>query len=460
MLTILNEKMIYIILLAYILSLMMMYFIVDDISHHLEVFLMNYQSQLLVLTDSKDIIEEVKGKEDDVFRCSRAVLVPGYSMYHCSWKNVFSEPIDLHHTFQAVETINGEIVHVFRYPLNNLDHTIYVFFNVSPLREEKETDFIFYSPSMQHILTIINNVSEVDSTILLLGESGVGKSAVAELIHKKSRRKSGPFLTVNCGALPENLIESELFGYEPGAFTGGKSKGKTGLFEAAQDGTIFLDEIAELPYFMQSKLLDVIQSNNIRKVGGIHQKEINVRIMAATNKNLSGLVEEGAFREDLYYRLNVVPINIPPLRERKEDIPELTDQLTAAFNQKYGRSVHLPEKTKQQFIHKHWAGNIRELANTIERLIVTNGVLDHPKQETGPFPSSEENEAVSREEEVLPTLKEARERAEKELVLKAYNKFNNTYKAAQALGVDQSTISKKIKKYTAAASPLKGEHEE
>ncbi|MGY4689998.1 sigma-54 interaction domain-containing protein [Salibacterium sp. K-3] len=403
---------------------------------------MHAQSQLLVLTDQEENILEVKGEEKDVFRCSKPILTAGHTLRNIKWHEVLTDTLHFDHSFQSLETINGETIYVCRYELHSNPYTIYLFHNFSPGLKEEETDFIVQSPAMTRILTIINNVSDVDSTVLLLGESGVGKSAAAELIHKKSSRRNGPFLTVNCGALPENLIESELFGYEPGAFTGGRSKGKEGLFEAARGGTIFLDEIAELPYFMQSKLLDVVQENKIRKVGGIREREINVRIVAATNKNLTRLVEKGAFREDLYYRLNVVPLTLPPLRERKEDIPQLVTQLVDMFNQKYGRSVSVPDGVKEQFLERRWPGNIRELANTIERMIVTNGTF--LQENSGSESPGYDTET---EEHSYPSLKEVKEKAEKELILKVYRTYENTYKTAKALGVDQSTISKKIKKY-------------
>ncbi|RXT07304.1 AAA family ATPase [Ammoniphilus sp. CFH 90114] len=296
---------------------------------------------------------------------------------------------------------------------------------------------IMHSESMQRVIKIIQAVSQVDSTVLLLGESGVGKSAIANMIHRISNRASKPFVAVNCGALPENLIEAELFGYEHGSFTGGKKGGATGLFEVAHEGTIFLDGIAELPYRLQAKLLNVLQENTIRKVGSTENKKINVRIIAATNKDLSQLVKEKAFREDLFYRLNVVPLTIPALRERKEDIPHLINYFMSKYNKKYGLFMQLHPKVKDEFLHYHWPGNIRELENKIERMVVTNSQEGLGK---GDFPQSND-------ELQFPPLKQAKKQLEKELIQKAYRLYGNTYKVAEILEVDQSTIVKKLKEY-------------
>lgn len=439
------------------------FLICDDKNHELMMFFilsgcvhMSVISQVLCIVDENGIIRHVKGNERDVFQSSTDILHEGNAISSIPWHTVFFQPLRQDLSFQSLHTKNGEDVFFHRYPFNGLpnnkDGSIYVF---TSFHTEDKTDFstslIFKSPSMRKIMAIIQNVSQVDSTVLLLGESGVGKTAIAKLIHEKSSRKNGPFISVNCGSLPENLIESELFGYEAGTFTGGNNKGKKGLFESAENGSILLDEIAELPFFMQSKLLDVVQENKIRKVGGIREKTINVRIMAATNKNLPKLVDNGEFREDLYYRLNVVPLYIPPLRNRKEDIPDMIENFLAMFNQKYGRARTLSNEKKETFINYHWPGNIRELANQMERLVVTN---DAPEYENGVAIRAEKSiaslgdaEDVTAHKAAFPLLKEAKAQVEKELILKAYNVYKNTYKTAKALGVDQSTISKKITKY-------------
>ncbi|HJV46931.1 MAG TPA: sigma 54-interacting transcriptional regulator [Bacillota bacterium] len=303
---------------------------------------------------------------------------------------------------------------------------------------------IMESPSMQRILKIIQAISNVDSTVLLLGESGVGKSVIAEMIHQISNRSQNRFVSVNCGALPENLIEAELFGYEHGTFTGGRKGGATGLFEVAHGGTIFLDEIAELPYNLQAKLLNVLQEHTIRKVGSTESKKIHVRVIAATNKPLLQLVKEKKFREDLYYRLNVVPLTIPSLRERKEDIPYLMECFLSKYNKKYGRFKQLHPMVQHEFMEYYWPGNIRELENAIERLVVTDShdMLDKI------LPMQDEQREVEYHERVeFMPLKKAKKKIEKELILKAYQVYGNTYKVAEVLEVDQSTIVKKMKEY-------------
>ncbi|SFE54887.1 Transcriptional regulator containing PAS, AAA-type ATPase, and DNA-binding Fis domains [Alteribacillus iranensis] len=414
---------------------------------------MNNIRQLLCMIDHKGIIQDIKGDQEEVFDVSPPMLSVGSSFYSVPWNSVFIEPFYLDHSkSQPLTTNTGKKVFFHYYPVKAgtslFEGSVCTFTNTSPaVKWKTESSLILKSSSMQQIMTIIQNVSHVDSTILILGESGVGKSVLAKFIHERSKRNEGPFLSINCGTLPENLIESELFGYEAGTFTGGSNQGKKGLFEAAEKGSILLDEIAELPFFVQSKLLDVVQRNKIRKVGGVQEKDIDVRIMAATNKDLSKLVAEGKFREDLFYRLNVVPINIPPLRERKEDLPELIDHYLAFFNQKYDRHVTLSEEMIHDFMNDDWPGNIRELTNKIERIVVTNNLPSGNHA----LPSEERNSPNLKAERMdaaaFPSLKEAKAQTEKDLILKVYDIYKNTYKTAKILNVDQSTISKKIKKY-------------
>jgi transcriptional regulator with PAS, ATPase and Fis domain len=300
------------------------------------------------------------------------------------------------------------------------------------------------SGKMKKVMDIIHKIASVDSTVLLLGESGVGKSMLARVIHQVSSRREQPFLSINCGTLPDSLIESELFGYEPGSFTGGKSGGKKGLLEAADGGTVFLDEIAELPFHVQSKLLEVLQENTFRRIGSVEKQKTNIRIIAATNKDLKQMVSEKRFREDLYYRLHVVPLAIPPLRERREDILPLAEHFVQVFNQKYNRRFILSADSRERFLNYHWPGNVRELENTIERMVVTfseesGDIWGEVSGTLELLPAGSGGE--------LPPLKEAKKQLEKELILRAYQRYENTYKAAEALQVDQSTIVKKLKQY-------------
>lgn len=243
---------------------------------------------------------------------------------------------------------------------------------LNQIEEEKklEESFIAKSSSMQAVLNIAAKVAKVDTTVLIIGETGVGKEEVAKYIYKMSDRSSQPIITVNCGAIAPTLLESELFGYEKGAFTGALNRDKKGLFESADKGTIFLDEIGDMPLDLQIKLLRVIQNGEIKRVGSTKPIKVDVRLICATNKNLEKLVAQGKFREDLYYRLNVVTIEIPPLRERKEDIPHLAHHFCYYFNKKYRMKKRLTTELIDVLLDYHWPGNVRELKNVIEQLVI------------------------------------------------------------------------------------------
>ncbi|HTY62535.1 MAG TPA: sigma-54 dependent transcriptional regulator [Acidobacteriota bacterium] len=243
--------------------------------------------------------------------------------------------------------------------------------NVS-LREElghryQYPNIVARSAKMQEILATVERVAPTNSTILVGGESGVGKELIARAIHQRSRRASGPFIKINCTAIPENLLESELFGYEKGAFTSATAS-KPGKFELADKGSLFLDEIGDVPQAMQSKLLRVLQEREFERLGGTRTIKVDVRLIAATNRDLRAALEEGTFREDLYYRLNVVPINLPPLREHKEDIPDLVEHILSKYRKESGKEIRgLTPQAMQLLKNFHWPGNVRELENIVER---------------------------------------------------------------------------------------------
>ena len=224
-------------------------------------------------------------------------------------------------------------------------------------------------PRMRAIRTIIESIADTDTTLLIRGESGVGKDLVARAVHAASSRRQGPFIKVNCAAIPQELLESELFGHEKGAFTGAHRR-KPGQFEYANKGTIYLDEIAELPLALQAKLLHVLQDFRFSRVGGHGLLDVDTRVIAATNRNLEEAMARGEFREDLYYRLNVVEIQVPPLRERREEIPGLAVWFLAKFNAQYGRQKQLLPETMARLMEYTWSGNVRELENVIRRLVV------------------------------------------------------------------------------------------
>ncbi len=309
----------------------------------------------------------------------------------------------------------------------------------------KNSNFIGESPKIQEIKEVINYVAKTEVTVLITGETGCGKEVIAKEIHDKSNRNKLPYIKVNCAAIPENLIESELFGYEKGAFTGALSKDKLGMFEVANGGTILLDEIGEMPLNLQSKLLRVLQEKEIRRIGGTKSIKLDVRVIASTNCNLKELIKSGKFREDLYYRLNVLPIRIPPLRERKDDIPLLAHEFLEKLNIKYNKKKVFDSLGMQVLEQYEWPGNVRELQNVIERLVVINdddfidfdsvvNILGKDKIHIG---SANEN----------LMLKEAVELFEKEIIERALKKHGSTYKAAKVLGVTQPTVFRKAKAF-------------
>lgn len=313
-------------------------------------------------------------------------------------------------------------------------------------QSSKEYESIVYkSQQMKTLMSVVEKVARVDSNILLIGESGVGKGLIAETIHKLSNRSNNNFVNINCGAIPETLLESELFGYEKGAFTGANREGKIGQIELADKGTLFLDEISELPLQMQVKLLKVINEKKFIRVGGTKTVTSDFRLIAATNKDLRRLVKEGKFREDLFYRLNVVPISIPPLRERKEDIIVLVKYFLEKYNKRYNVSKKISPEAFDVFLEYNWPGNVRELENCIERIVVTVDkdiidLSDLPGFLFKPF------QDYTEPTELLP-LKKAVEQTERQLIIKAYKLYKNTYKVANILGISQPTVVRKLKKY-------------
>ncbi|MFF1994226.1 sigma-54 interaction domain-containing protein [Bacillus mycoides] len=309
------------------------------------------------------------------------------------------------------------------------------------LRETYEHEgLIFKSITMQKIIETIKKVSVVDSTVLVLGETGVGKSRLVRHLHEVSHRKNESFYEINCAALPTNLIESELFGYSGGSFTGANREGKKGLLESAHKGTLFLDEIGEMPLEIQAKLLQVLQEKTFRPIGGRELKKVDVRIVAATNRDLSTMVKQGTFRKDLYYRLNVIPISIPPLRERTEDILPLIYHYLQHFNKKYGRDVKLAPSTLQMFVGYPWEGNNREIENVIERIVITAD--DFVMVEDLPLSMQEATVEQSGQ-----SLYRMLEEVERNIILKAYKTYGSSYKVAEFLQISQSAATRKIKKF-------------
>ena len=301
------------------------------------------------------------------------------------------------------------------------------------------------SEAMHNVMALTKKLASVNTTVLITGESGVGKGLIARRLHEEGVRWKKPFVTVNCGAIPENLIESELFGYVAGAFTGSRADGKQGLFEAAQDGTIFLDEISELPLNLQVKLLQVIQERQITPVGGTRPIPVDVRIISATNRNLEELVKEGRFREDLYYRLNVVPINVPALRERPADIIPLIQMNIARCNRELGETKSISPDALSILLKYPWPGNIRELQNIIERLVITTSHNVITDDDIFIFikEAAEDNQINYADTSLAAAL----ERAEKEILSRALENYKSTRAIARVLKVSQPTVVRKLNKY-------------
>ena len=307
---------------------------------------------------------------------------------------------------------------------------------------------VFKSYSMKKIVNLARQVAKVESTVLIQGASGTGKGVLSRLIHDSSSRKNNGFFKINCGSIPEALLESELFGYEKGAFTGADEKGKAGLVEMADKGTLFLDEVGELPFNLQAKLLNVIQDREIIRIGGTEPVKVDVRIIAATNRNLEEMVTEKQFREDLYYRLNVIPIEIPPLKERKDDVIPLLFHAVDRFNKKYDFDKSLDPDVIRELVKYDWPGNVRELENLVEFLIVTTqsdiiSADDLPKNITG-------GEVAAGSMFLLQnaaSLKEATDMLEKELLSQAMESSRNITETAALLKIDRTTAMRKMKKH-------------
>ena len=306
-----------------------------------------------------------------------------------------------------------------------------------------ETDeIVFRSPSMNQAIATATKVAEVDSSVMITGDSGTGKELIAKLIHMKGKGPDKPFIKINCAALPESLLESELFGYEGGAFTGARKEGKQGLFELAHNGTLFLDEIGDMPLVLQVKLLRAIQSREITRIGGIKPISVNVRIIAATHRDMTKMIGDGSFRQDLYYRLMVVPIHLAPLRDRKEDIPLLVMHFLDKFNQYFGLSKTISPEVIDKLSDYAWPGNVRELENIIERMIVTS---------TDEYLTLDYLPEALKRKVFLPKrgtkLKEAVEQTEAYLLAEAYREYSSWNKVAEVLDVDRATIYRKAARY-------------
>lgn len=324
---------------------------------------------------------------------------------------------------------------------------------------QKSEHIIGGSPEMLTVMESALHVAASDVNVMLLGESGVGKDVIAQLIHDNSpRRNNGKYIKVNCGAIPFELMESEFFGYERGAFTGARQEGRKGFFEMAQGGTIFLDEIADLPLGLQVKMLRVLEDKEIIRIGGEKATKLDVRVVSATNKNLEAMVAEGSFREDLYYRLNVIPINIPSLRERPEDIVALLEHYLEKFNRKYAANKSFSVEALHLLKQYNWPGNVRELINLVERLVITSksSVItpDHLPRSMNIYTSESSSAATLlmeyrylREQLESKNMKEILDEIERKMVVLAFKEHRSSRKVGEVLGVSHATVINKLRKH-------------
>ena len=324
-----------------------------------------------------------------------------------------------------------------------------------------ETAVVAESPAMQHILRIAKEIADIDASVLITGESGTGKEVVAQSIHDHGKRGENKMVVINCAALPENLLEAELFGYEKGAFTGASVNGKAGLFELASGGTLFLDEINSLPISLQGKLLRAIETKTVQRIGATKSKKVDFRLIAATNENLFRAVEEKRFRADLFYRLNVIPLEIPPLRDRREDIVPLAFHFLSQYNRKYNKNKQFVMRTLDAMNAYEWGGNVRELKNFVERSVVMT--VGEYIDITNIRSMAASHERRSHNQEVLGvirhehpweelmdkglSLEEYVDRCEREYLARALEKYKTSYQVAKQLGTSQSSIMRRKAKY-------------
>ncbi len=392
-----------------------------------------------------EVIREIKATDDDVV----IVFMTAYGSIETA-----VEAMKLGAFEYIKKPFSFDEIHII---IENVISKININKEIRLLRRQQSDKFTFddivcESSDIKRIISISKKIAKTETTtILLLGESGTGKDIFARSIHNESNRKDGPFVTINCSALPETLLESELFGHEKGAFTDAKSL-KKGLFEIAENGTVFLDEIGEINLATQVKLLGVLENRNVRRLGGTRDIPVNARIIAATNKDLLKSVEEKTFREDLYYRLKVFQITIPPLRDRKNDIPALANHFIRLFNSQFGKRVQpIDEKVIQALIQYNWPGNVRELRNVMERAVIlesnnTISIKDLPREirdlKSGIEQGKDEYDFK------LPEQGISLYELEKQVIAQALRKTNyNQTRASKLLGISRDTLRYKQKKY-------------
>lgn len=312
--------------------------------------------------------------------------------------------------------------------------------------DDQETEIIGKSQSFEYCRDLLDASAATEANILLLGESGTGKSVLANYVHRKSKRKDKVFMAINCGAIPENLLESELFGYAPNAFTGASPKGKVGILEEADGGTLFLDEIGEMPLGMQEKILDVLENKRFIPVGSNDIRFTDVRIIAATNQDILKLVREKYFRSDLYYRLNTIKVTVPSLKDRKEDMMLLIRHFLNIFNKKYQRNVVLSNEVSYLMTIYDWPGNIRQLKNCIERMVILSKHQVVDPDLFHHYLKDEEDYSIDFDTKI-PNYENVIEEAERKLIIWAYSNYKTSRRVAEIIEVSQTKANNLIRKY-------------
>ncbi|MDN3015817.1 sigma 54-interacting transcriptional regulator [Paenibacillus sp. BSR1-1] len=450
---------------------------VRDLKQELEA-IMNLSGEMVTITDGEGIIlranntcEQILGiKEFEIVGKSASVLEKNGFINDSSTLHVIRKKrkVTLNQT-----TKTGRRLLVEAHPIFHADGSLSKIINISKdvteianlqkkleetkavldfyqqqlqILEKKDHGLVFKSKCMEEVYELACRVADVDATIYIHGETGVGKEVLARTIHQLSNRKDAPFIKINCSAIPESIMESELFGYAKGTFTGGNKDGKKGLALAAHKGTLFLDEVGELPLNLQAKLLQLLQEKQFTPLGETKPVQVDVRFIAATNRNLKDMVKEGTFREDLFYRLFVVPIIIPPLAERKEDVPFMISHFLDNYNQKYKLYKTIDKEVVQLFIDYEWKGNVRELQNTIERLVLTSPTQHIDLNSLPDTFITSSVKAIDKVPENL-NLKQQMELFEKQLILQALESSFTMKEASKKLGVDPATVTRKVQKY-------------
>lgn len=406
----------------------------DAIGKHVTEVIENTRLHLVVKTGKKEIrdIQRIQGHD---MVANRVPIIRGGEIIGAVGAVLFKDASDVREMAKELIELENKI-NEYKGEIERLQDSRYTFNSI-----------ITQNPKMEYLKKLGRTAARSNSTVLILGESGTGKELFAQAIHKASYRKFGPFIPINCAAIPKELLESELFGYEAGAFTGARKEGKPGKFELANGGTIFLDEIGDMPLEMQVKLLRVLEEKEFERVGGNKKITLDARIIAATNEKIEEAVEKGKFREDLYYRLNVINIDIPPLRDRKEDIPLLCDHLIEYLSKELNTDKKkIDERTMEILMEYHWPGNVRELRNVLERAITLSSqklILPNHLPER-----LVKNKMEIKDGERVYPLKEVVAEAEKEAIIAALNqaKGNKTL-AAESLGIHRTALYRKMEKY-------------